>query len=105
MISYLKIAVFRVFELSSRVFDNHICQQMKTLFYSAQATEYCFSHYVSFCQILVREYGGLTKIPELLEVTSLDVRIQALNVINNLAMDAENQAVLRVRKLSSSTSL
>eukprot|EP00112_Aurelia_sp_Birch-Aquarium-sp1_P002253 Seg1245.3 transcript_id=Seg1245.3/GoldUCD/mRNA.D3Y31 product="Armadillo repeat-containing protein 10" protein_id=Seg1245.3/GoldUCD/D3Y31 len=46
-------------------------------------------------QILVREYGGLTKIPELLEVTSLDVRIQALNVINNLAMDAENQAVLR----------
>ena len=50
-------------------------------------------------QILVRDYGGLSKIPKLLEVTSLDVRIQALNVINNLAMDADNQAVLRVSKV------
>ena len=48
----------------------------------------------------MRDYGGLSKIPKLLEVTSLDVRIQALNVINNLAMDTDNQAVLRVSKVS-----
>lgn len=46
-------------------------------------------------QILVREYYGLTKIRALLCSRSVDIKIQALNVVNNLAMDIDNQTLLR----------
>jgi len=46
-------------------------------------------------QALVREYGGLAKISSLVHSSSSNVKMQALNVLNNLAMDTENQRYLK----------
>ena len=44
----------------------------------------------------MREYGGLAKISSFVQSSSSDVKMQALNVLNNLAMDIENQRYLKV---------
>ena len=49
-----------------------------------------------YLQVLVREYGGLRKISSLATSNSQSVKLQALNVMNNLAIDIENQRFLKV---------
>ena len=49
-----------------------------------------------YWQVLVREYNGLQKVASFIKSNSQNVKLQALNVINNLAMDVENQRFLKV---------
>eukprot|EP00794_Sanderia_malayensis_P006044 gene6044-6746_t len=76
----------RLLELLDSVDDEKVSNSLRRL-----GTLTAFKEF----QVLIRELGGLKRIMRLLKSESMAIKGQALNVMNNLAMNAENQVVLR----------